>query len=413
MITDWITSRYNKFANQVLLYHLDKKIWKLLFYPIVYLIDLVYYILNPLSFHINRKAACGNYYFLFNFGVVANSFDELHDFILRTQDGMPRKCPMLFIKLNESYEPPLASSTLFQDREPHRKNREAMSKFVKFTSLEGVPELVEKCIKNGQFEISQKEPNFKALFYNQLLKITTETINFENITTPLSLTFLLLLSTLIPQRYLVPQKMKEEVDKIAVLLQERHQISYDLALLTINGAGENGSNALMFLLYETIKQIQTNSLEEIVRRQLKIGNRDLLEKCIIEASRFVQYHAGSSMVESITTPTNVTIDGDEYHIDTSVPIIRNIPACLNDYSRFPKTFQPLGCHIQTVRQTTFNGLLSSNPDNRSCLGQEFSLEFITQLLTELYLNYTWSRLEIPFIETPLLNIVLKDIKRNE
>lgn len=403
---------YHTISNKILLYKYDKHLWKLPLYHAFVTMDFVLYAISPLQFHLSRTEHCGNSYVVSNFGVFHNVFDDLQDHILRTQSGMKRECPILLLPLADSYELPLSMPSICIDKDPHRELRPSVLQIEIASSdiiQQEVARFLQTSITQNTLTISTKNIAFKHLIYKMFGFDVPDDV-LGNVDKPLSNLFTQFLSKFIPQRYVMTQKKTEAMYKIGDIFSAKHPSFSDKERFSFISAIENGLNPTFALLYETIKQIVNNDLVDILREELQNNNTDLLERCIFEANRFMPYHAGATMVETLVSPQIYTIDNQSITLQRHDTVIRSISACLHDSRYFPKTFYPYQPNLELVKRIAFNGILDDNLDNRCCRTQELTPLLMTEIFKQLLLNYEWNSVNTKSPFTPFTKLTFKNIR---
>lgn len=406
---------YHTVSNKILLYKYDKRLWKLPLYHAFVTIDYIIYALSPLNFHLSRSEHCGTTYVVSNFGVFHNEFDDLQLYIQRTQSGMLRQCPLLVLPLADSYELPLSMPHVGFDRDPHRDIRPSVLQLETASSdiiQQEVSRFIQSSITQNRLTVSVKSIPLKRLVYKMFGFNTLDIPDdeFSNLDKPLSNLFTQIISKFIPQRFLITKKRSECMYKLADIISAKHPSFSDIERFNTISAIENGSNAMFILLHETIKQIVNNNLIDILREELQNDNTDLLQRCVFEATRFMTYHAGATLVETLVNPQTYTIDKQSITLQPRDTIIRSLNACLHDPKYFPKTFYPYQPNLELVKRTTFNGTLDENLDNRCCRTQQFTPIFMTELIKQLLLNYEWDSVNTKLPVSPFLSLIFKNIR---
>lgn len=414
-----IKNLYHRISNKILLYKYDKHLWKLPFYHLFSIIDLILYVMSPIAFHKSRHAACGDTYIVSDLGIFVSGFDGLQDYIHRTQSGIAKRCPMVLWKFKEDYEQPLIASVLTLDKREHFNRRKAvvdLDILPRDSIPQEVSELIEKCILNGNLTMNSRTTAFKKFIYKQL-RVNVDDQILDDLNKPLPMFFTLLLSVYLPEKLLVTDKKRKSIENLAKLLIEQYpNMSYEDALTTI-GSTESGINVIIFVLFQTIKQIIKHNLINIIREELETGSDNLLYRCFFDASRFAKYHGGGTAVETLETPQQITIDNKTLTLQAGESLIRSIPYNLQDPKYFSTDFYPYQPNIDLIRATTFNGIYATNGKidtnfhNRSCSGQVILPIIIVEIIKQLILNYTWDSDNANGLETPFQSITLKNIRK--
>lgn len=412
---------YHKISNKILLYRYDKRLWKLPFYYFFVATDFILYVYSPLKFNLSRTKACGKTFVISNFnGVYITDFDNLQDYINRTQSGMEKKCPMLLAPLKETYEYPLIEPSIVLDKQKHIDYRKSLIhiNFVRGTETisNDTSRFIEECITDNTFTLSVSNVFIRKLIYKQFgIEVSNEVLISNN--KPLSMFFTMLLATVIPQKYVISDNRTRAMDTLVNQFSEKFpELSSRNIMLQISSI-ENGTNVLVLVLHSIMKHIDQNNLWDIIAQDLLLGNDDLLTRCIFEGSRFAKYHGGSTAVETLETERRIMVGGSNIILQPGDSIIRNIIACLYDPKYFPSNFYPYHSNIDLIKATTFNGFLvkddkiDQNVHNRSCQFQIFGPKLLAEIIKQLLLNYTWDNMKINSFETPFTPILLQNIHR--
>ena len=384
-------SLYHKITNSILSKQLNNpNFFTKCIIKIVSIIDTIPYSLDPTGFHVKRKEVCGDTYFMAVNGLHINNYDDLTDYIQRTQSGMSRKCPMLLLPLNDKYDPPLTLPPTTFNIEPHKKIRSTFNK-VKSIGIDKtinkteITSLIKNSIKNGDLILDNE---FKQFLFKKALGI-----NIENFDISATLTLYLILSNILPQKWIVPKKINDILDSISDLVVLKYNTTKNDSL-TITNVTIQGIDLANKYIFEIMYQITKNFYLNQIRSELLKDNYDLLDKCIIESNRFIPYHTGNAIVETTQLPRNLNVNGKDYVLPPGTNIIRSIPVCLRDTKYFTKEFNPYINDTTLIKNVVFNGLLDDNPNNRCCLFFDMYLPIIRELLREIIINYNWDSVKV-------------------
>lgn len=416
-----IQKLYHKIGNKILLYKYDKKFWKLPFYHFFVVTDYILYLMSPLQINLSRKKYCGENYMISNFGVFITDFDNLQDYISRTQKGIERKCPFVLVPVKNEYEYPMHKTSITYDKISHVTYRQSQNyinlKLDKEKLKDDVMVFIEECITNKTFCLIKPYIPLYKLIYKQFdINISDDSIQALN--RPFAFIFTSILCNFIPQKYLIPEERTKATDELMDILSKKYPNTSSENILVQICAIQNATENIRLLLYKIMKEITNNNLIDIIREDLQNGKEDLLIRCIFESMRFFTFHAGSTLVETLESCEQIEIDNTLITLKKDDSIIRNIPACLSDTKYFPEKFYPYHSNIDLIKKTTFNGLLSiedkldMNLHNRSCQMQEILPELLKEFIKRLILTYTWESMDIKFFETPFDTVTLNNIKKN-
>jgi len=382
-------SLYHKITNSILSKQLDNpNFFTKYIIKIVSIIDTLPYFLDPTGFHVKRKEVCGDTYFMSVNGLHISNYDDLTDYIDRTKSGMSRKCPMLLLPLKDKYDPPLISPPTTLER--HKNFRGALNK-IKSTGVDKsinkneITSVINKSIKNGNLILDNE---FKQFLFKKALGINIEAFDISP-----PFTLYLILSNILPQKWIVPEKINDTLDSISDLIILKYNITKNDALLILSAVIQ-GIDLTNRYTFEIMNQITKNFYLNQIRSELLKDNYDTLDKCIIESLRFIPYHVGNALGETINISKNVNINGKDYILPPGTNIIRSIPACLHDTKYFTKEFNPYANDTTLIKKVGFNGSLDDNPDNRCCLFFDMYLPIIRELLKEIIINYNWDSIKV-------------------
>lgn len=404
---------YHKISNSILLYKYDRCLWKLPFYYIFVILDYILYIISPLEFNISRKRYCGDTYVVSNFGIFRNKFNYLLDYIRRTNRGDDiKKCPFFMLPLSDNMEIPIVSPSSISNLIKHREFRKIIPIMNIKPKIDKISDFLESCIERNILTLGPKIIPFKKFIWKQVDLDVPDDILIQ-INKPISIALSTLLSKYIPSKYVRTEQRKSSYSRLEEIFKSRYpSISGIVIYNCINGI-ENGSAAFIILIFITLRNIKNNNLVNIIRSELSNGNTDLLNRCIIDSTRFVTYHPGVSLLETLDEERELVVAGRCLKLKSGDNIMINIPVCLQDPEYFPKDFYPYHPNIELVRETTFNGIMDDNLDNRCCFFQNITPVLVTEIIKTLLLEYEWDSDNTNSIVTPFTKLQLKNIKKRQ
>lgn len=397
-----MSSIYHRISNRI--HKVASKYPRLMYLvalPFV-IIDLIGYIIYPLDFLLARKEACGEIFYLGGMGIYDTRMDTLLDSISRASTvGIQRLRRIGALPFADSYDFPFAESPTGNNISDHIPFRQLMlcvrDRYTKQVIDSMISDFIKGSMNKDRLFIGN-DANSKRFIYDIIFGIDTSDIDLAPFDKPRKYMINVFLANLVPQRFLKTPELERSVTKLSQLLMDKLNINEKQSRLLITGI-EITWNGITRTLYKTFEYLQKNP--EYANRFIETGDVEILRRCIIESTRFLNGHPGISLVETLESERVLT---PEYTAPAGSTLILSIAVSQWDTKHIasPEIFNPERSEIDLIRKTMFYGMLNDNLNNRSCPFQYTAMSILTQVVAHILNNYTWEKSEMTFAKIPTL-----------